>query len=354
MHRSLEVRHFGTLPTGESVEAWTLHGSGGFLVEAITYGGIVTRVLAPDREGRLADVVLGFDHLDSYVKRHPYFGAIVGRVAGRMPGGRFTFEGEVYDLARNDPPNHLHGGLSGFDRKIWKAVPVERSDGSPSLRLYSRSPHGEEGYPGTVDITVTYTVTADNTFIMETEAVTDRPTLFSTTHHGYFNLGGEGSGTISSHELQIHADAFVSVDEEMTLLGRAEPVSGGNDFRKPRILGEAIPHLFRSHGDLYRVRQDSPSGARLECVPAASLVHPESGRVLSISTTQTFLQLYTGVALDGSFIGKSGARYESHAGLCLECEEYPACANSTEFRGGILFPGQKWLHATACAFLVLE
>jgi aldose 1-epimerase len=351
MALSLKSRFFGRLPGGESVEAWTMTGPGGLELEAITYGGIVTRLLVPDRKGRLADVVLGFHDLDSYIAGHPYFGAIVGRVAGRITGARFDLDGKTYEVARNQAPNHLHGGVQGFDKKIWTATPMNALDSACSLRLNYRSRDGEEGYPGTVNVAITYTVTAENVFLIVTEAVTDRPTPLNLTHHSYFNLAGEGSGSISDHELQIHADQYIPTDEHMTLLRRYASVTGqGNDFRKGQRIGSAIPQLFRNHGDLYRIRRPSADHAERELVPAARLVDPSSGRALNISTTESHLQLYTSAALDGSLIGKSGAPYVRHAAVCLECHGYPDGANATRFCDNILRPGQPLRHTTMYAF----
>jgi len=319
------------------------------VLEAITYGGIVTRLIAPDCDGNQKDVVLGLGDLDSYLAGHPHFGAITGRVAGRITDATFRLDGKTFALARNDPPNHLHGGVEGFDKKLWKATPVDRSDGAPSLRLAYHSPDGEEGYPGAVDVTVTYTVTEDNTFLIETEAITDRPTPFSLTNHSYFNLAGEAAGSIADHELQVFADEFVVSGEHMTLLGRLESVTGnGNDFRQPRRLGDAIPLLFKNHGDVYRLRGDDAPGQ--SPVLAARLVHPGSGRVLNVSTTEAYLQLYTAVSLDGSLVGKSGVPYGRHAGVCLECHGYPDGPNVPALGDIILRPGHPQRHTTAYAF----
>ena len=205
MARSLSSRTFGHLRTGESIEAWTLVGAGSLVVEIITYGGIVLRLLAPDRDGCLADVVLGFNDLDSYLAEqpsgYPYFGAIIGRVAGRVTGGAFDLEGKTYELARNDPPNHLHGGVRGFDKRIWIATP-KMSGEAVSLQLTYCSPDGEEGYPGTVKISVTYTVTSENVLLIATEAITDVSTPFNLTHHSYFNLGGEAAGSIGQTQMR--------------------------------------------------------------------------------------------------------------------------------------------------------
>jgi aldose 1-epimerase len=347
----LTSRNFGFLPNGKSVEAWTLCGSGGLLVEVITYGATITRLLAPDRYGRLADVVLGFDKLDTYLASHDYFGAIIGRVAGRITGARFNLDGNSYKLSQNDGANHLHGGVMGFDKRIWAATPIDHPSGACSLRLDYQSPDGEEVYPGTVDVSVTYTVTFDNVLLLQTEATTDRPSPFSLTQHSYFNLAGEGAGSIEDHELEVYSDEFVLTDDRMTLLGQVRSVGeGGNDFRQPRSLSEAMPLLFQNHGDLYLVRRGARGGLDSSLVSAARLVHHGSGRVLAVSTTETHLQLYTGTALDGAFAGKSGVPYVRHAGVCLECEGYPDGANSSSLGDIILRPEHSRRQTTAYAF----
>lgn len=346
---SLTSRPFGVLPTGEEVVAYVLRGAGGFELEALSYGGIVTRLLAPDREGRLADVVLGLPGLAAYAAGHPYFGAIAGRVAGRLTGARFFLDGEERRLAANDPPHHLHGGARGFDKRVWRAAPVARADGAPSVRFAYRSPDGEEGYPGAVDVSVTYTVAAGNAFTIESEAASDRATPFNLTHHSYFNLAGEGSGPVAGHELRIDADEVVPCDARMGLSGVRAPVAGtAADFRRARRLGEALPGLFLNHGDLYVLRPHPGRGAAP--ARAAVLSDPASGRRLEVRTTEAFLQLYTGAALDGSLVGKSGAAYGRHAGVCLECEDYPDGANAPALGNGVLRPGEIRRHATVYAF----
>jgi aldose 1-epimerase len=351
MASSITSRIFGFLPDGKAVEAWTLCGQGGLVLETITYGATVTRLLVPDRDGRMTDVVLGFSDLDTYVADRAYFGAVIGRVAGRITGAQFNLEGTTYELARNDAPNHLHGGVEGFSKKTWTASPVTVPGGAPSLRLTYCSPDGEEGYPGTVTVAIQYTVTDDNILLVETEAVSDRPTPFSLTVHPYFNLGGEGAGSIADHELQIHSDEFVLTNESMTPLGRTGSViGGGNDFRQLRNLGDVIPSLFQSHGDLYSVRGTKQKGTRSKPVPAARLLHPTSGRVLDVSTTEAYIQLYTGSGLDGSVTGKSGARYMRYAGVSLECEGYPDGANAPSMGDILLRPGEMRQQTTAYAF----
>ena len=351
MASSITSRAFGFLSDGKAVEVWTLCGQGGLVLETITYGATVTRLLVPDRDGHMADVVLGFNDLDSYVADRAYFGAVIGRVAGRMAGAQFTLEGKTYELARNDFPNHLHGGVEGFNKKTWIASPTTRRGGAPSLRLTYCSPDGEEGYPGMVTAAVQYTVTDDNTFLVETKAISDQPTPLSLTVHPYFHLGGEGTGSIADHELQINADEFVLIDERLTPLGRTGSVIGrSNDFRQLRHLGDAIPFLFQNHGDLYHVRGTKLKGARSKPVAAARLVHPASGRILDVSTTDAYIQLYTGAGLDGSVIGKSGARYARHAGLSLECEGYPDGENASSMGDILLRPGEIRQQTTAYAF----
>lgn len=349
----MHPRPFGFFPSGEPVEAYTLTNPAGASVCVLTYGGIVTSLRVPDRSGQFADVVLGFDHLASYLAGHPYFGAIAGRIAGRVTGGRLVVEGRTYPLALNNGTNHIHGGLVGLDKRIWRAQPVTRPDGADSLRLTYRSPDGEEGYPGTLEIAVIYTLTANNELIIESEATADRVTPLSLAHHSYFNLAGEGSGPVTDHEIQILAAASVPTDDAMTLSGRRAPVAGQpNDFNRPRRLGDALPQLFQRHGDLYLLRGPSaPPPAAPTLV--ARITEPRSGRVLEVSTDDSCLQFYTGVSLDGTLTGKSGRAYGPHAGLCLECQGYPDGASRPEFGDILVRPGQVQRRRTIYAFSTL-
>ncbi len=348
MTPSIQSRIYGTHPSGKPVELWTLAGRGGLVLEAITYGGIVTRLLVPDREGRVDDIALGYDDLESYLADRFYFGAITGRVAGRIPDAAFTLDGKTYELAHNDPPNHLHGGVEGFNKKLWTATPVQRADGAPSLRLAYLSPDGEEGYPGNVQIAVTYTVTDDNAFLIETEAATDRATPVSLTHHSYFNLGSHAAGSILDHSVAVFADACVPLNEHIALTGRLQPVDASNDLRKPRLLADAVPQFFARHGDMYAL----PMHADQQLVRAARVSHESTGRVLTVFTSESFLQLYTGSHLEGPVAGKAGATYARHAGLCLECEGYPDPSKSTLRKSTIVHPGQAQRHVTAYAFSI--
>lgn len=349
----MKVPHaFGQLPGGETVEAWTLHNAAGASLQVLTFGAIVSHLRVPDRHGRLADVVLGFDSLTPYLSGHPYFGATVGRVAGRITDGRFCLRGQWFQLARNDPPNHLHGGNVGFDRKLWHAEPADRADGAEAVRLTLQSPDGDEGYPGSLDAAVTFTLTENNAFLYETEVSAPRPTPASLTHHSYFNLAGEGSGPVTDHEFQIFSGFYAPTDAAMTLRGRRESVAGlGCDLRQPRRLGDALPGLPGSHGDLYFTGSGSTGGPGLP-VPVARVKEPIYGRVLEVHTTEGCLQFYTGVSLDGTLRGKAGTAYGPHQGFCLECEGYPDGVNTPALGDIVLHPGRPRRHTTVYAFSV--
>ena len=321
---------------------YTLTSPDGTLaLEAIAYGATLTRLLVPDRNGEQADVVLGFGDPARYRSAHPYFGAMAGRVAGRISRSQFQLEGKTYLLAANDPPNHLHGGIRGFDKHLWQAEQLDAS----AVRFSLTSADGEEGYPGTVQASVTYLLN-NGAFTMDVTATTDRPTPFSITQHSYFNLAGENSGeSIESHELEIYADEFAPADGRMGLVGRRERVGVANDFRRPRTLGQAIGALHGRHGDLYFTHAQGP-----DLVDAARLVHPGSGRVMTVRSNESCIQLYTGVSLDGSLVGKSSKPYRPHAGLCLECEGYPDGANTPALGDIILRPHQPLWRRTVYAF----
>ncbi|WP_438480693.1 aldose epimerase family protein [Oleiharenicola lentus] len=342
-------RVFGHLPTGEAVRAWTLSNARGASLEVIEYGGIVTRLLMPDRHGKLADVVLGFASLPPYLDGHPYFGAIAGRVAGRITGAEFSLAGQRYPLARNDPPNHLHGGKIGFDKRLWHAAPLSRADGAASVRLTLHSPDGDEGYPGAIDATVDFTLTARDEFIFETEVRANRVTPANLTHHSYFNLAGEASGSMETQTLQLHADTYAPSDEFMTLLGRRESVAGqGNDFRNARKIGDALPEIFKQHGDVYFINR--PADQKHALVPAARAHDAESGRILIVSSTEDCIQFYSGAGLDGSLRGKSGAPYRRYQGFCLECEGYPDGANRPDLGDIMVRPDRPRRETTIYAF----
>ncbi len=343
----IKTRNFGRLPTGETVQEYTLANAGGLTLKLITFGGIITELHVPDRHGVVADVVLGFNHLAGYLGPHPHFGAITGRVAGRITGGRFSLAGRDYQLLVNNPPNHLHGGAVGFDKCLWRAQIVQTPEGFDGVKLAYHSPHGEEGYPGNVEVAVTYSLTDANEVIICYEAVADQTTPLSLTNHSYFNLAGEGRGTIENHWLQITSSEIVPTDEQMTLLGMRSPVAGKtNDFNRSKRLGDAISGLLNSHGDNYLIAH--PIRKSLQLV--ARLEDPSSGRIMEVLTTEDCLQLYTAAFMDNSLIGKSGRAYPKFGGLCLECQGYPDGVNHPELGDIILKPGQAYQQTTIYRF----
>lgn len=347
-HVSLTISKspFGCLPSGELVDKYDLSNSASLSVSVITYGGIIQSLCVPDRDGKMADVVLGFGNLDSYVKGHPYFGCITGRVAGRISGGKFRIDGRDYSLAINNGPNHLHGGLTGLDKRLWKAEVLP--DG---VTLRYRSPDGEEGYPGNLDIAVAYRLTDSNDFIIESEVVSDQVTPVSLTNHTYFNLAGEGAGSIEDHVVQIFADDFVPTDNDLTLSGRRQSVAGqSNDLRDPRRLGDVIPNLHLQHGDNYLLRPTGANGLAM----VALVSDPASGRQLEIRTNETNLQFYTGFFLDGTLTGKSGKVYGSHAGLCLECQGYADGVAHPELGDILVRPGEPRRRMTMYNFRTVD
>lgn len=335
---------FGRLSDGTAIGKYTLRNAVGASADIITYGGIITALRVPDRDGAIVDIVLGFNHLDTYLAGHPYFGAIIGRIAGRVTAGRLQLADGPRQLALTDGPNHLHGGRVGFDKRVWSVQAASPA----SLRLFYRSPDGEEGYPGNLDVTVTYTLTDQNELIVASEAVSDRVTPLSLAQHSYFNLAGEGSGDVLDHTVQIFADEIVpTVDKAMTLSGRHTPVAGtGNDFTQPRRLGDALPGLFRAHGENYLIRPSASAAPTL----VARVTEPRSGRVMEVHTNDCCLQFYTGMALDGTLTGKSGRPYVPHGGLCLECQGYPDGAHRADLGDILVHPGQPQCRTTRYAF----
>ena len=343
---AVEAEPFGETPDGRAVERFTIRDGAGLRVQAITYGAIITAIVAPDRHGTAADVALGFDDLAGYLPRHPYFGALVGRCANRIAGARFTLGGRVYPLAANNGRNHLHGGARGFDRHVWDAEALE--DGVVFTR---RSPDGEEGYPGNLDVRVAYRLAGRGELSVEYRAVTDAPTPVNLTQHSYFNLAGHDAGTVLDHELVLRADGFVPIDATLIPSGPPVPVDGTPlDFRTPRRIGDRIddpfPQLRHAGGYDHTFVLARGAGER----PAARLVDPSSGRSLDIATTEPGVQFYSGNLLDGSFSGKGGVVYGRRAGLCLETQHYPDSPNRPEFPTTILQPGAVYESRTVYRF----
>ena len=333
---------------------FTLTNRAGLSVDVSNYGGIVTALRVPDRDGWIDDIVLGFDRLDDYLGPHPYFGGIIGRYANRIASGHFALEGREHVLACNDGPNHLHGGTRGFDRRFWSVTPRSFFGGS-SLVLSRTSEDGEEGYPGDLACEVTYTLTDANEFRIDYAATTDRPTMVNLTHHSYFNLAGLQRGDVLDHRLCIDADAFLPVDETLIPTGETRPVlETPFDFREARpigqLLADADPQIQRGKGYdhtfcLNRPSHD-PAGPRL----AARVMEPRTGRVMEIFTTEPGLQVYAGGALDGSIVGKGGRVYGRHAGLCLETQHFPDSPNQRVFPNTRLDPDHVYRSITIHRF----
>ncbi|HWK44666.1 MAG TPA: aldose epimerase family protein [Stellaceae bacterium] len=342
---------FGTLPDGRAVEVFTLVNRRGMTAEILTYGGTLLSLLVPDRDRRLADVVLGYGRLDDYVHRNQYFGALIGRYANRVGGGRFTLDGREHAVDVNQPPNALHGGEDGFDKAVWQA-----SSDDASVRLTHHSPDGTGGYPGTLDVAVTYRLTDAGGLRIEYLATTDRPTVLNLTNHAYWNLAGEGSGDVLDHELTIDADAIVAVDETLIPTGELRPVAGTPfDFREPHRIGDRIrdghdPQLMVGRGyDHCYVLRPSPGA---EPFRAARIVEPRSGRVMEVFTTEPGVQLYTGNQLLGNRIGKSGRAYRQSDALCLETQHFPDSPNHPGFPSTVLRPGETFTSATEYRFSI--
>jgi len=336
----------GKAETG-GISTFTLRGESGLQLRALNLGGIVTHLLVPTRDGQMIDVALGFDNPADYTHNPSYLGALIGRVAGRIPTGKFTLGGREHRLACNDGPNHLHGGVSGFDAHLWETEHGMRGS-EPFLTLRHQSPDGEEGYPGNLRAEVTYHITAENTFVIEESLSSDAPTPASLTQHTYFNLAGEGTPDLSGHQMEISAARFVPCDDAMSPLGLLASVDEANDFRSPRDLAAAIPALFNQHGDLYRLDHHAHALRRR----AAAVEHGKSGIRMEVFTTRPYMQLYASKHFDGSLVGKSGRPYRAFSAFCLECEGYPDAVNHPDLDDIILLPGQPVNHRTEYRFSV--
>jgi len=343
---------FGKTPRGELVDIYTVTNSTGMQVRAITFGGIITSIRVPDRRGAVDDVALGFNELEPYFSNPPYFGAIIGRYANRIANGRFMLDGRTYTLAVNNGRNHLHGGIKGFDKVVWHAEPF-RNANAVGLIFTHTSPDGDEGYPGTLAMKVTYTLTNANAVSFDYEATTDKATPVNLTQHTYFNLGGEGHGDILGHRVTIYASQMTPVDAGLIPTGIAAVAGTPFDFRTSSAIGARIDANDQQikYGNGYDhnfVLDRTGSGV----VPAARVEEPVSGRVLEISTTEPGIQFYTGNFLDGTLTGKSGRAYGRRAGFALETQHYPDSPNHDQFPSTILRPGQTYRSKTIFAFTV--
>ena len=342
---------FGKTGDGQAVDLYTLSNPGGMEAKITNYGGIVTELHVPDRKGQPGDVVLGYDKLSSYIEASPYFGCITGRYANRIAKGRFTIDGTEYKLATNNGDNHLHGGVAGLDKKVWKAREV-KGVGRAGIEFSYLSPDGEEGYPGNLNCKVTYWLTVQNELEIQYEATTDKATHLNLTHHSYFNLAGAGSGDILNHQVEIFADKFVPTDAGNIPLGELAPVKGTPfDFLTPHTIGKRIgeedQQLKVGIGyDHNWVINSTGKGLEL----AARVTEEQSGRIMEVLTDQPGIQFYTGNFLDGSNVGKGGKIYKHRNAFCLETQKFPDSPNNPSYPSSLLEPGQTYRHMCVYRF----
>lgn len=346
--RKLDKRAFGKTRAGEPVDLYTIRNASGLEASITNFGAIVTSLKTPDSSGKMTDVVLGFDTLDGYLGENPYFGAIVGRYGNRIAKGRFTLNGKEYKLATNNGPNHLHGGIKGFNKVVWQAQPA----GDASLKLTYVSKDGEEGYPGTLTATVEYALTDANELKISYLATTDKDTVLNLTNHSYFSLAGEGTSDILSHRMQIHADRFTPVDSTLIPTGELRAVAGTPfDFRQPHAIGERIESadeqikFGRGYDHNFVL-----NGAAGTLRPAARVTEAKSGRVMEVLTTEPGVQFYTGNFLDGTLKGKGGKPYKHRYAFCLETQHFPDSPNQPKFPSATLKAGQKYQSTTVYKF----
>lgn len=335
---------FGKTAHGAAVDIYTLENANGLKAKITNYGAIVTHLWVPDRDGKMDDVVLGFEALEEYIAGHPYFGAIVGRYGNRIAKGKFTLNGVEYTLATNNDENHLHGGDVGFDKKVWTAEEVKTTT-SVGVKLTYVSADGEEGYPGTLTSTVTYELTNDDELKITYDASTDKDTVVNLTHHGYFNLAGQGSGDILGHEMLIAADNMTPVDAGLITTGEIKAVAGTPwDFTEVHTIGERIAQVEGGYDHNYVLNNQDGDLAL-----AVTVHEPTTGRVMEVSTTEPGMQFYTGNFLDGSNKGK-GSTYNKNGGFCLEAQHYPDSPNKPVFPSCVLKAGDKYAQTTIYKF----
>ena len=346
------TRSYGRMPDGRQVSVISLTNAGGLKATLTDYGATLISMEVPDREGKTADITLGYDTLEGWLSNTSYFGATVGRYANRIAQGRFTLDGEAHTLAANNGANHLHGGITGFDKKLWSMKEVRRK-GAVGVKFTYTSPDGEEGFPGNLETTVTYWLTRDNELHVEFEASTDKATLVNLAHHSYWNLTGDPNRSINDHRLMLAADFFLPVDEGLIPTGELRPVKGTPfDFTRPTVIGARLNETNqqlqygRGYDHCWVLRKGQ--GLRL----AATLHDPSTGRAMDILTDQPGIQFYGGNFLDGSTTGKKGIRYQHRTGLCLETELFPDSPNHTEFPSPVLRPGQTYRHTMVHRFYV--
>ncbi len=348
---SIEKQPFGKTPDGTAVDLYTLTNDNGMVVKIMNYGGTVTSLIVPDRNGKMGDVVLGYDNLDGYLKNNPYFGSIIGRYANRIAKGRFVLNGVEYKLAQNNGENHLHGGIKGFDKVVWNAKEVKTGNGV-GVELSYLSKDGEEGYPGNLSVTVTYILTNNNELKINYLATTDKDTVVNLTHHSYFNLAGAGEGDILGHELMINADKFTPVDKTLIPTGELRSVKGTPmDFTQPTAIGARInqedEQLIFGKGYDHNWVLNIVEGALTR---VARVYEPKTGRVMEVFTTEPGMQFYSGNFLDGTITGKGGKVYYQRYGFCLETQHFPDSPNKPQFPSTVLKPGQTYRTTTVYQF----
>jgi aldose 1-epimerase len=350
---NIDKQPFGTTRDGQEVFLYTLNNTAGMEVKITNYGGTIQSIRVPDRDKNFADVVLGFDSVAGYQqpKNTSYFGALIGRYANRLANGQFQLHGKQYHIPTNDGPNTLHGGLKGFDKRVWDATPMETADG-PALQLRYLSKDGEEGFPGNLNVTVTYTLDKKNGLHIDYQATTDQETVLNITNHSYFNLSGAGNPSILKDRLTIDADNYTPVDSTLIPTGKIEPVSGTPlDFRHGNVIGDRInkddEQLKLGKGYDHNFVLNHPGDLK---VVAAKVEDPASGRVLEVYTDQPGLQFYTGNFLDGSVSGGIGGQYIYRSALCLETQHFPDTPNHANFPTAVLEPGQKFHQITIFRF----
>lgn len=341
----LQKQGFGQMPDGQNIDLYVLTNTSGIKAGIMTYGATLVSLEVPDREGKSADITLGYDSIGGYIAASPYFGSTVGRYANRIAKGKFTLNGVEYTLATNNGENHLHGGIKGFDKVVWSAEPLRMEDAIGVKFIYF-SKDGEEGYPGNLTCAVTYLLNDNDELRISYEAETDKPTHVNLTHHSYFNLAGQGSREILSHELMLNADKYTPVDEGLIPTGEIRSVADSPmDFTTPHTIGERIDQVEGGYDHNFILR-----GGGETLVLAAKVYEPESGRVMEIHTTEPGIQFYSGNFLDGSITGKSGKTYLRHYGFCLEPQHFPDSPNKPNFPSTVLNPGEKYKTLTVFRF----
>lgn len=363
VEHAIEKSLFGQLPDGRDVDVYQFTNANGIELRVSNYGGTILSLKTPDRKGNVDDIVLGFDSLDAYLsdeyqQANPYFGALIGRYGNRIAQGRFVLAGRCYSLARNDGDNHLHGGEQGFDRALWQAEPFKSDEGLGLVLRYT-SKDGEEGYPGEVMVEVTYTLTDQNELIVDYQAETDKATPINLTQHSYFNLQGEGGGSILDHQLMINASAFTPVSESLIPTGELCSVADTPfDFTQATLIGERIAQdneqLSFGGGYDHNFVLNRDSCERGDLVMAAKVWEPQSGRMLEIETTEPGMQFYSGNFLAGDLTGKRGEVYQPRSGFALETQHFPDSPNQDAFPSTILEPGETYRSRTIFRFSIFS